>query len=155
MQKLLDARFFPRAVDVGDLVFWEAAVVLVHLGNNRGDGGDAPGRAVSPRTEQPTPSAMIISRYLKRGSRTLLRFPCPFFSSKEGSGRAAAPAARYRLLRQPPEREHASPAAGMCRHLPRQGRLKRLRPGSLRVAGYLSLHLHQNPPGLFCCNLWK
>lgn len=82
MQKLLDARFFPRAVDVGDLVFWEAAVVLVHLGNNRGDGGDAPGRAVSPRTEQPPPSAMIISHHLKRGSRMLLRFSCLFFPQK-------------------------------------------------------------------------
>lgn len=37
VKKLLYARFFSRAVDIGNLVLGQAAVVLVHLGNKRGD----------------------------------------------------------------------------------------------------------------------
>lgn len=36
VQQLLDPVFFPGTVDVRDLVFWEAAEKLVHLGGHRG-----------------------------------------------------------------------------------------------------------------------
>ena len=36
MQQLLDPVFFPRTVDIGDLVFWEAAEKLVYLEGHRG-----------------------------------------------------------------------------------------------------------------------
>lgn len=42
VQKLLYARFFSWAVDVGDLVLGQAAVVLVHLRSKRGDCSGAP-----------------------------------------------------------------------------------------------------------------
>lgn len=49
MQKLLYARFFSWAVDVGDLVLRQAAVVLVHLRSKRGDCTGAPCPSPCPR----------------------------------------------------------------------------------------------------------
>jgi hypothetical protein len=36
VQQLLDPVFLPRTVDIGDLIFWEAAEKLVHLGGHGG-----------------------------------------------------------------------------------------------------------------------
>lgn len=31
VQQLLDSQFLSRTVDIGDFLFWEAAIILVHL----------------------------------------------------------------------------------------------------------------------------
>lgn len=134
MQKLLDARFFPRAVDVGHLVFWKATVILVHLGSKKQT------LVISDRAEQ------------SKTATCCLGFAA--FFSKEGSRRAAAPAgllpfalsASIALACLAGCGDVSAPASAgqVTKPVPRQ---------PLCFWLYLSLHLHQNPLGLFCSNL--
>lgn len=132
VQKLLDARLFPRAVDVGHLVFWKATVVLVHLGSKN--------RHQLFLTEQSNTATCCLS--------------FAAFFSQEGSRRAAAPAgllpfalsASIALACLASCGDVSAPASAgqVTKPVPRQ-------PPCCWL--YLSLHLHQNPPGLFCSNL--
>lgn len=49
VKKLLYARFFSWAVDIGNLVLGQAAVVLVHLRSKRGDCSGVPWPSPCPR----------------------------------------------------------------------------------------------------------
>ena len=100
MQKLLYARFFSRAVHVGDLVLGQAAVVLVHLWSKRGDCSGAPRPspcpcarpAATPQASRHRVFPMISSGETQPGAASVLQ---PFLHRERG---VAAPARRRSSL---------------------------------------------------------
>lgn len=89
VQKLLYARLFSRAVDVGDLVLGQAAVVLVHLRSKRGDCSGGPRPNPCPAKQPPPePAPAGSSRGFRAGkrSRALLLVLLPFLRGERGDG---------------------------------------------------------------------
>lgn len=106
VQKLLYARFFSRAVDIGNLVLGQAAVVLVNLGSKRGDCSGVPWPSPRPcarpaATPQGT-KRWVFPKVLSRETQPAAASGL-FSFVLQGRG-VAAPArwAHYRLLCQPP-----------------------------------------------------
>lgn len=92
VQKLLYARLFSRAVDVGDLVLGQAAVVLVHLRSKRGDCSGGPRPNPCPAKQPPPePAPAGSSQGFRAGkrSRALLLVLLPFLRGERGVGAPA------------------------------------------------------------------